>query len=102
VILAEGRIKAASCYLPLTTNPELSRTYGTRHRAAIGITEESDALSVVVSEERGTIALSEGGAIVEGLNARGLTERLRAALAPRDEGGKGGRRRPRPALVLAR
>lgn len=101
VILAEGRIKAASCYLPLTTNAELSRTYGTRHRAAIGITEESDALAVVVSEERGTIALTEGGAIVEGLDARGLTERLRAALAPRDDNSKGGRR-PRRALVLAR
>ena len=40
VVIADGRIKAASCYLPLTTNPSLSRTYGTRHRAAIGITEE--------------------------------------------------------------
>lgn len=101
VILAEGRIKAASCYLPLTTNAELSRAYGTRHRAAIGITEESDALAVVVSEERGTIALAENGGIQEGLDARALTERLRAALAPRDEDGKGGRR-PRRALVLAR
>lgn len=100
-ILAEGRIKAASCYLPLTTNPELSRTYGTRHRAAIGITEESDAVAVVVSEERGTISLAERGAIIEGLDARSLAERLRAALAPRDEGGKGGRR-SRRALVLAR
>ena len=100
VIVAEGRIKAASCYLPLTTSPELSRGYGTRHRAAIGITEESDALAVVVSEERGVISLAEGGSIVEGLDARGLTERLRAALAPRNESGRGPR--ARRSLVLAR
>jgi len=100
VIVAEGRIKAASCYLPLTTNPELSRTYGTRHRAAIGITEESDALAVVVSEERGIISLTESGAIVENLDARDLAQRLRAALAPRN-GGRGDRR-SRRALVLAR
>ena len=85
VILSEGRIRAAACYLPLTTAPSLSRTYGTRHRAAIGITEESDALAVVVSEERGVVSLAEGGRIVEDLDAQGLAERLRAALLPRAE-----------------
>lgn len=85
VIIAEGRIKAAACYLPLTANPSLSRTFGTRHRAAIGITEESDAIAVVVSEERGTVSLCEDGRIVEDLNARKLTERLLAVLAPRSE-----------------
>jgi len=84
-ILSEGRIKAAACYLPLTMDPSLSRTYGTRHRAAIGITEESDALAVVVSEERGIVSLSEGGRIVEDLDAHGLAERLRAALLPRPD-----------------
>lgn len=79
-ILSDGRIKAASCYLPLTTNPSLSRTYGTRHRAAFGITEESDALAVVVSEERRVIALIDGGELIEGLDARSLESRLRAAL----------------------
>ena len=93
VIVAEGRIKAAACYLPLTTSPELSRSYGTRHRAAIGITEESDALAVAVSEERGVISVTEGGTIVEGFDARGLVERLRGALAPKDDGGKGKPRR---------
>lgn len=102
VILADGRIKAAACYLPLTTNPELSRTYGTRHRAAIGITEEADALAIAVSEERGTISLTVDGTIVEGLDAQGLILRLRAALAPGNEDGKGGGKRARPALVLAR
>lgn len=85
-ILAEGRIKAASCYLPLTVDPGLSRTFGTRHRAAIGITEESDAVAVVVSEERGVVSLAEGGRIVEGLTAQHLAERLKHALTPRGEG----------------
>ncbi len=60
-IIADGRLKAASCYLPLTMNPTLSRTYGTRHRAALGVTEEYDAVAVVVSEERGIISLVEDG-----------------------------------------
>lgn len=98
-IISEGRLRAASCYLPLTTKPDLSRTYGTRHRAAIGITEESDALAVVVSEERGVISLTEGGAIAEGLDAQTLRERLRAALAPKDDSRRG-RRRAR--IILAR
>jgi uncharacterized protein (TIGR00159 family) len=72
VIIAEGRIKAASCYLPLTTNPSLSRSYGTRHRAAVGITEESDAVAIVVSEERGVVSLAENGTISEALDAQGL------------------------------
>jgi uncharacterized protein (TIGR00159 family) len=82
-IIAEGRVKAASCWLPLTTDPSLSRTYGTRHRAAIGITEESDAVAVVVSEERGVISVAEGGRIEEGWTAQELGERLRRALAAR-------------------
>jgi diadenylate cyclase len=92
VIIAEDRIKAASCYLPLTTNPDLSRNFGTRHRAAIGITEESDALAVVVSEERGVISLAESGRIVEDLDAHGLTERLVAALDVQDDGSGQARR----------
>lgn len=82
VIVAEGRVKAASCYLPLTTNPSLSKTYGTRHRAAIGITEESDAVTVVVSEERGVVSLAEGGKISGALDARSLRQALEHALAP--------------------
>ncbi len=81
-MISEGRLKAASCYLPLTMNPTLSRTYGTRHRAAFGITEESDAIAVVVSEERGMISLVDGGEILENLDAKGLAEALRRALTP--------------------
>ena len=98
VIIAEERIKAASAYLPLTMNPSLSRNYGTRHRAAIGITEESDALAIVVSEERGVISLAESGKIREDLDAKGLQRALRRALLPRQEPKK---RRPRRGRVIA-
>jgi diadenylate cyclase len=88
VIIVEGKIKAAACYLPLTLNPTLSRAFGTRHRAAVGITEESDALAVVVSEERGVVSLAEGGKILEDLDADRLASRIRAALRPRAEARK--------------
>jgi len=81
VIIEGGRIKAAACFLPLTTRPSLSRRYGTRHRAAIGITEESDALAVIVSEETGVISLAVGGEILEGQNAQRLRDALKEELA---------------------
>ena len=84
-IIADGRIRAAACYLPLTIDPNLSRAYGTRHRAAIGLTEESDALAVVVSEERGTVSLALGGKIISDLDAQSLEGRLRIALGPRSD-----------------
>jgi uncharacterized protein (TIGR00159 family) len=84
VIIADGRVKAASCYLPLTTDPSLSRAYGTRHRAALGITQESDALAIVISEERGIVSVAENGRIDEGLDAMALQLRLTEALVPRD------------------
>jgi uncharacterized protein (TIGR00159 family) len=85
VIIADRRIKAASCYLPLTTNPDLSRTYGTRHRAAIGITEESDAVAIVVSEERGEVSLAENGKITSDYDAKSLKPALLDALAAKGE-----------------
>jgi uncharacterized protein (TIGR00159 family) len=85
VIISDRRIKAASCYLPLTTDPNLSRTYGTRHRAAIGITEESDALAIVVSEERGVVSLARDGKIIAPLDAQGLKRILNAELLPTSE-----------------
>jgi len=85
VVIEGGRIKAASCFLPLTTRPSLSRSYGTRHRAAIGISEESDALAVIVSEETGGISLAVGGRIIEGLNAQTLRDRLNEELASQME-----------------
>lgn len=97
VIIADGRVKAASCYLPLTTDPNLSRTYGTRHRAAIGITEESDALAVVVSEERGVVSLARDGKISGPLDAQGLKKILADELLPRHDDKK--RPRGKPATV---
>src|SRR5450432_895006 len=67
-ILQKDRVAAAACFLPLTTNPVLSRTLGTRHRAAIGITEETDCLSLVVSEETGRISLAAFGELIQGLS----------------------------------
>lgn len=63
VIIQGSKVAAAACFLPLTTNPTLSRRLGTRHRAAIGITEETDALAIIVSEETGQIALAFRGDI---------------------------------------
>jgi diadenylate cyclase len=76
-ILQEGRVAAAACFLPLTVNPRLSRELGTRHRAAIGLTEESDAVAVVISEETGKISIALDGQIDRGLSPDELRERLR-------------------------
>lgn len=78
VIVADGRIKGASCFLPLSTDPYISRTFGTRHRAAIGISEESDALAVVVSEESGIVSVARDGALKQDLNTRELKAVLEA------------------------
>ncbi len=76
VIVQKGRIAAAACFLPLSMNPVLSTQFGTRHRAAIGITEETDAVSVVVSEETGSISLAVGGTIEREITVEYLRERL--------------------------
>src|SRR6187397_79958 len=86
VMLQEGRVAAAACFLPLTVNPRVSRELGTRHRAAIGLTEESDAAAVVVSEETGQIALALDGQIERGLSADQLRERLRSLIMQRRAG----------------
>lgn len=83
VIIQENRIAAAACFLPLTVNPRVSRELGTRHRAAIGLTEENDAVAVVISEERGQIALVLEGGIDRDLSADALRDRLRTLLVPR-------------------
>lgn len=79
-IIQGNRVAAAACFLPLTVNPELSRQLGSRHRAAIGVTEDTDALAVVVSEETGTISLVTGGRIRRELDARSLKQALLDAL----------------------
>ncbi len=76
VIVQRDRIAASACFLPLSMNPKLSTQMGTRHRAAIGITEESDAIAVVVSEETGAITLAVGGGIERDVTVDALRERL--------------------------
>jgi diadenylate cyclase len=80
VIVQGDRVAAASCFLPLTVNPRLSKDLGTRHRAAIGLTEETDAATVIVSEETGIISLALDGHIERGLDADRLRSRLRGLL----------------------
>ncbi len=80
VIIQGNRVAAAACFLPLTVNPELSRQLGSRHRAAIGLTEDTDAVAVVVSEETGVISLVVGGRIQRDLEQHTLKEALLAVL----------------------
>lgn len=76
IIIKNERIAAASCFLPLTKNPGISRELGTRHRAAIGITEGSDAISVVVSEETGLITFVEDGRVKRNVDPKKLRHLL--------------------------
>jgi len=94
VVVRRHRIAAASCFLPLTLNPRLSRDLGTRHRAAIGVTEDTDAVAVVVSEETGLLSFVQRGDIKRGLDATKLRESILAALGllPKKE-----RELPKPA-----
>lgn len=80
VILRRARILAAGCYLPLSSNPYLDKELGTRHRAAIGVTEETDAVAVIVSEETGTISLAQKGQISRHLDPKALQEKLKELL----------------------
>jgi diadenylate cyclase len=76
VIIQGDRIAAAASFLPLTLNPELSKDFGTRHRAALGISEETDAVAVVVSEETGVISLAFDGELVRDLDPKSLRNDL--------------------------
>ncbi|HTR02811.1 MAG TPA: diadenylate cyclase CdaA [Thermoanaerobaculia bacterium] len=76
VIISADRIAAAGSFLPLSLREGLPKRFGTRHRAAIGISEETDALAVLVSEERGTISLARAGQIQEELDAKSLRDLL--------------------------
>ncbi|HLG13591.1 MAG TPA: diadenylate cyclase CdaA [Blastocatellia bacterium] len=80
VIIRDYRLIAASCFLPLTLNPKLSKELGTRHRAAIGVTEDTDAIAIVVSEETGTISFVEKGEITRHLDSTGLRNLIRGVI----------------------
>jgi diadenylate cyclase len=83
VIVQDDRIAAAACFLPLTVNPKLSKELGSRHRAALGLTEENDAVAIVVSEETGSISMVAEGQIERGLDVETLRARLRSLVLQR-------------------
>lgn len=77
VIIRNDKIMAAACFLPLTENPNLSKELGTRHRAALGITEQSDAIAIIVSEETGVISVAVNGKLTRYLDYKTLKEMLK-------------------------
>ena len=81
VFIQDGRIAAAGCFLPLSRNAGLDRTLGTRHRAALGITEETDAVAITVSEETGSVSLAVAGRIEYRVDLATLRRRLEESLA---------------------
>src|SRR5213076_2650588 len=83
VIVQKDRIASAACFLPLTVNPKLSKELGSRHRAAIGLTEENDSVAIVVSEETGGISVVADGQIDRGLDADALRTHLRSLVLQR-------------------
>jgi diadenylate cyclase len=83
VIIQGDRVAAAACFLPLSVNPRVSRDLGTRHRAALGLTEENDAVAIVVSEETGNISLVTDGDIERAIGTDALKTRLRVLLGHR-------------------
>lgn len=85
VVIKDGRIVSAGCILPLTSKSNLSSEFGTRHRAAIGMSESSDAIVVVVSEETGVISIAEKGVIKRGISAGELRELLTKAFVKSNE-----------------
>jgi diadenylate cyclase len=88
VIVQGDRVAAAACFLPLTINPKLSRELGSRHRAAIGVTEENDAVAIVVSEETGKISIVEDGELEHNIDGERLRVRLRSVVTLRRATGK--------------
>ena len=85
MIIRDGRINAAGCLLPLSSNPDIIKDLGTRHRAGIGMSENSDAVVVIVSEETGVISTAVGGKLVRGYDAAGLRAFLMKQLAGEGE-----------------
>ncbi|AWB46093.1 TIGR00159 family protein [Paenibacillus sp. CAA11] len=83
IIIQDNRITAAACYLPLSENPFISKELGTRHRAAIGISEVGDGVSIVVSEETGQISLALNGQVVRDINEESLISKLYDELRPK-------------------
>lgn len=85
VIIKDDTVKAAGCFLPLTDNTSLSKDLGTRHRAALGISERSDCLAIVVSEETGSISIAENGSLARYLDTKTLEQILMDMYKPKDQ-----------------
>jgi diadenylate cyclase len=96
-IVQGDRVAAAACFLPLSVNPRLSRELGTRHRAALGLTEENDAVAIVVSEESGNVSLVMDGDLTRGISPDALRTELRSLVGRR----RGRLRRAEPRSSLA-
>lgn len=78
VLIRENRIVAATCYLPLSDNMELSKDLGTRHRAAVGVSEVSDSLTIIVSEETGKVSIAVGGVLIRNVDSDYLKNKLQS------------------------
>ncbi len=87
IVIRQQRIVAAGCLLPLTDNPQFSRELGTRHRAGIGVTEESDAAAIIVSEQTGQVSLAVGGTLQRDLEEKSLRRALEELATETDEKG---------------
>ncbi|HZK43727.1 MAG TPA: diadenylate cyclase CdaA [Syntrophomonadaceae bacterium] len=83
VVISEGRLGRASCFLPLSDNPSLEKSLGTRHRAGLGITEVSDAVAIIVSEETGTISIAMEGKLQPYLDVQSMQDTLTRAMVNR-------------------
>ena len=88
MIIRDGRVAAAGCVLPLSTNPNIPRALGTRHHAAVGMSEASDAVVVIVSEETGTISVATGGILKRHLTSETLDKLLHNELCPAQQENK--------------
>lgn len=97
-IIQGDRVAAAACFLPLSVNPRVSRELGTRHRAALGLTEENDAVVIVVSEETGSISLVRDGSLKRGVSPEALRTELRSLVGSRSRI-RPSRAEPRNSLV---
>lgn len=85
VVIRDGKVKAAACFLPLTESKDLSKDLGTRHRAAIGVSEISDCLSLIVSEETGAVSIAKSGKLYRNMTKERLTNILRSNLKSSDQ-----------------
>lgn len=88
VVIRHDRIMAAACLFPLTEKPDLSRLFGTRHRAAIGLVEQTDAAAVIVSEENGNISFSHNGKLMRDLSRDELLEKLKSSFIHKKRSGR--------------